>query len=186
MGHSQATKAATRQRIVEVAAQRFREHGLSGIGLAEIAAEAGITAGAIYRHFGSREEMVAEAIHEAARSLDIWMAGSADSGQAVGNYLNASHRDQPGIGCPVATLANDMVHADAATRDAYTVHVERVLGFLEALLARTGHENPRAMAILQYTACVGALGFSRAVSDREFSDDVLRDVASDLTTLAGR
>jgi TetR/AcrR family transcriptional repressor of nem operon len=184
MGHSRAAKAATRQRIIEIAAQRFRQHGLSGVGLAEIAGEAGITPGAIYRHFASREELLAEAFDEAARSLDTWAAASPDLATALRNYLSAAHRDTPGSGCPIVALAGDVARADAATRNAYTCHLQRVLGFLEGLLVAQGHANARAMAVFQFCACVGAMGLARAADDPALSQDLLDSVRAGLTDVA--
>lgn len=184
MGHSKETKASTRQRILAVAAQRFREHGFSGIGLAEITREAGITPGAFYRHFSSRESMLAEVVHIAARSLDEWAAGSPDAPSAVRNYLNAAHRDAPGVGCPLVALVHDIAHADPTTRDAYTLEVNRVLDFLEGLNKAEAHADSRAMALLQLSAFVGAMGLSRAVSDPAYSQDLLDNVADGLVQLA--
>lgn len=185
MGHSQAAKAATRQRILDIAARRFREHGLSGIGLAELTKEAGITPGAFYRHFPSREAMLAEAIHQAARSLDTWAAGSPDVASAMRNYLSAAHRDTPGHGCALAALVHDAAHAEPATRDAYTLEVNRVLDFLEGLNRAQGHADARALALFQLSACVGAMGLSRAADDPALSQALLDNVADGLVRLAG-
>jgi TetR/AcrR family transcriptional repressor of nem operon len=184
MGHSQAAKAATRKRIVDIAARRFREQGLAGVALADIAQEASITTGAFYRHFVSREEMLAEAFDEAARTLDDWEAASPDLAAAIRNYLGPAHRDAPGIGCPVAALVNDIARSGDAARAAYTARVERMIGFIEALLAAQGCENPRAMAMLQFSAWVGATGFARAVSDPALSDQLLDKVARQLAAAA--
>ncbi|MGO4330409.1 TetR/AcrR family transcriptional regulator [Cupriavidus sp. 2TAF22] len=186
MGHSQAAKAATRQRIIQIAARRFREHGMSGVGLAEITAEAGVTTGAFYRHFASREEMLAEAFDEAARSLDTWAASSPDLASALRNYLSTAHRDAPGSGCPIVALANDAARGDAATRHAYTHHVQRVLRFLEGLLAAQGCSNPRAMAIFQFSTCVGAMGLARASADPALSVALLDDVANGLNAIGAK
>ncbi|KJK21474.1 hypothetical protein UB46_27170 [Burkholderiaceae bacterium 16] len=183
MGHSQAAKASTRQRILEIAARRFRERGFSGVGLAEIAREAGITPAAFYRHFASREAILAEAVHEAARSLDTWAAASQDIASAVRNYLSVAHRDTPGSGCPLVALVHDAARADDVTRDAYTAEVKRVLDFLEGLLAAQGHANTRAMAVLQLCASVGAMGLARAADDATLSRDLLDQVADGLVRL---
>ena len=69
MGHSRAEKAKTRERIVTLASKRFREKGLTGIGIAELMKEAGLTVGGFYKHFGSRDDLVAEAILASFRWL---------------------------------------------------------------------------------------------------------------------
>lgn len=185
MGHSQAAKAATRKRIVEIAARRFREQGLANVALADIAQEAGITTGAFYRHFSSREEMLAEAFDEAARTLDDWEAASPDLAAAIRNYLGPAHRDAPGIGCPVTALVNDIARSGTDARHAYTVRVARMIGFIETLLAAQGHKAPRAMALLQFSAWVGATGLARAVDDPGLSDHLLEKVAGGLADVAG-
>lgn len=93
MGHSQAEKAATHQRIVDVAARRFRELGLDGIGVADVMKEAGMTVGGFYKHFESRDELVTEALEVAFKSLDIWEARAENLAQAVRDYLSEAHRD---------------------------------------------------------------------------------------------
>lgn len=93
MGHSQAEKAATHQRIVDVAARRFRELGLDGIGVADVMKEAGMTVGGFYKHFESRDELVTEALEVAFKSLDVWEARAENLAQAVRDYLSEAHRD---------------------------------------------------------------------------------------------
>lgn len=180
MGYSQAAKANTHQRIINIAARRLREWGFSGIGLADIAAEAGITTGALYRHFKSREELLAEAFHLAAKSLDTWADASPDTRSALGNYLTAAHRDQPDVGCPIVALANEIIQVDPNTREAYTKHVEEILNFLTRLHDHERHPNARAAAILEFSVCVGALAFARAEPDPLASARLLDDVASQL------
>ena len=65
MGYSKAQKAKTHERIVKLASKRFREEGLAGIGIAELMKEAGLTVGGFYKHFDSRDDLVAEALNSA-------------------------------------------------------------------------------------------------------------------------
>ena len=69
MGHSRADKEKTHKRIVKIAARRFREEGLAGVGIAELMKEAGLTVGGFYKHFNSRDDLVAEAVSSA---LGTW------------------------------------------------------------------------------------------------------------------
>ena len=85
MGHSQAEKAATHQRIVDVAARRFRELGLDGIGVADVMKEAGMTVGGFYKHFESRDELVTEAL------------GAAFKSSTYGKHVQKTSRRQCGI-----------------------------------------------------------------------------------------
>ena len=76
MGHSQAQKAETHRRIVEIASRRFLEVGLQGIGVSDVMKEAGLTAGGFYKHFGSREDLVAEAVGLAIERIESELKSS--------------------------------------------------------------------------------------------------------------
>src|ERR1700687_4057878 len=114
MGYSRAQKAKTHERIIKLASKRFREEGLAGIGIAELMKEAGLTVGGFYKHFKSRDDLVAEAVGSA---LELWkrqVDGAASGGPAVtyeslvDGYLSEAHRDHPGTGCVVSALAGDI------------------------------------------------------------------------------
>src|ERR1700735_4883100 len=83
MGYSKSDNAETYSRIVKVAAKRFRERGLEGIGVADVMKEAGVTVGGFYKHFGSRDELVVEALAAAFRDLDVWEEHTADMAHGI-------------------------------------------------------------------------------------------------------
>src|ERR1700761_7725750 len=93
MGHSQADKARTHARIVELAAAKFREKGLDGIGVADLMKEAGVTVGGFYKHFASRDALVTEAVAEAFRSWDRMVdeASAKDGGPGAFTRLVAQY-----------------------------------------------------------------------------------------------
>src|ERR1700716_1194215 len=105
MGHSKAEKAKTHKRIVKIASRRFREDGLAGVGIAQLMKEAGLTVGGFYKHFDSRDDLVAEAVGSAfgtwKRQTDAAATEGAplSSAKLIDDYLNEAHRDNPGIGC---------------------------------------------------------------------------------------
>src|SRR5271170_2594903 len=107
MGYSKSDKAETHTRIVNVAAKRFREVGLEGIGVADVMKEAGMTVGGFYKHFASRDELVTEALEVAFESLDAWEARAESLARAVRDYLSEAHRDAPGKGCALGALLGD-------------------------------------------------------------------------------
>ena len=79
-----------------MAAKRFRERGLEGIGVADVMKEAGVTVGGFYKHFGSRDELVVEALATAFKDLDVWEEHTPDMAHLLQNYLTEAHRDAPG------------------------------------------------------------------------------------------
>ena len=137
MGYSKSDKAETHTRIVKVAAKRFRERGLEGIGVADVMKEAGVTVGGFYKHFGSRDELVVEALATAFKDLDVWEEHTADMAQLLQNYLTEAHRDAPGTGCAMAALLGDMTRASKSARALYTERVKRSAAFTSALLPST-------------------------------------------------
>jgi TetR/AcrR family transcriptional repressor of nem operon len=181
MGHSQASKQASRARIVGIAARRFRIHGLRGIGLADLMKEAELTVGGFYKHFASREELVREAMLEAFRDTDAWsVRARADLRRAIREYLGESHRDDPGTGCAIAAFLGDAKSSGTASRALYTERLRQLLELIASLLPAGTPEDRRREATLLYSACVGALTLSRAVSDRRLSRDLLNTVADQL------
>jgi TetR/AcrR family transcriptional regulator, transcriptional repressor for nem operon len=179
MGHSQEEKAKSHRRIVEIAARRIREAGTDGPGVAEIMSEAGLTHGGFYKHFGSRDDLVAEAVEAAIvqgrERLDAHTDGADDPLAAfVEGYLSTDHRDDPGTGCSVVALGADATRADDRVRAAYRGQVESYIARMEGLL--DGDEEVRRRAIAAVTSMVGALLISRALDDEALSDEILREV----------
>ena len=186
MGHSRDDKARSHERIVQIAAARLRESGTAGPGVAELMKAAGLTHGGFYKHFDSRDDLVAEAVERAMRDNDGFMttlrAGAADAHAAlelfVDWYTSAEHRDTPGAGCAVVSFGADAPHADQRVRTAYTDQVQRYLVHLEALLG----DPKRAAAAL--SALVGAVLVARAVGPGELSDEILAAARESVLAMA--
>jgi len=186
MRRSKAEKAKTHKRIVAIAAKRFREEGLAGIGIADLMKEAGLTVGGFYKHFKSRDDLVAEAVGSA---LGVWkhQVDAAASGgppvtyeSLVDDYLSEAHRNHPGTGCPVGALTGDIARSDKRTRAVVSRQIRENIELL-ATLIRGGNKKDkgtaRSQAVLTYCALVGAIGVARAVSDAQLSHEILKTVA---------
>jgi TetR/AcrR family transcriptional repressor of nem operon len=181
MGHSQEDKAASHQRIVEIAAARIREQGTEQPAVAAMMRAAGLTHGGFYKHFGSRDDLVAEATEHALtenmRRVQELIAGADDPLAAfVAWYLSTEHRDNPGHGCGIVALGADAPRADPRVRAAYATQVERYLELLENLL---GDDRDRAPVVL--STLVGAVLVARALGSTPRSDELLRVVRAALT-----
>ena len=174
MGHSQADKIATHQRIVDVAAKRFRELGIEGISIADLMKEAGLTVGGFYKHFSSREELVAVAFEHALRDSDPWEASIATAPrQAMRTYISETHRDTVATGCPISALANDMSRSTDETREIYTNRVRHILEQISKAVPAENSASKRSEAALIFSACVGSIALSRAASDPKLSKQIL-------------
>jgi TetR/AcrR family transcriptional regulator, transcriptional repressor for nem operon len=183
MGYSKSDKAETHTRIVKVAAKRFRELGLEGIGVADVMKEAGVTVGGFYKHFGSRDELVVEALAAAFKDLDVWEEHTADMAHVLQNYLTEAHRDAPGTGCAMGALVGDMTRGSKSARALYTARVKRSLAFFSALLPSNRRSDKRRRALLILSALLGAINLSRAVSDPNLSREILHGVREELIGL---
>jgi TetR/AcrR family transcriptional repressor of nem operon len=182
LGHSQAEKQATHARIVDIAARRLREAGLEGVGVAELMKEAGLTVGGFYKHFGSRDDLVAEGLERAfgnwQAQLDAAEAAGAPIGfpELIARYLSTAHRDAPGQGCAVGALAGDVARSGERPRALYTAQVERYFQHVAGLLDGEDEAAKRGGAILAISAMVGALLMARAVSEADLSREILETV----------
>src|SRR6266853_2736385 len=143
MGYSKRDKAETHARIVSVAAKRFRERGLEGIGVADVMKEAGVTVGGFYKHFESRDELVVEALATAFKDLDVWEEHTADMAQLLQDYLTEAHRDAPGTGCAMGALLGDMTRGSKSARVLYTTRLKQTLAFSSTLLSSSQRGDKR-------------------------------------------
>ena len=183
MGYSKSDKAETHTRIVRVAAKRFRERGLEGIGVADVMKEAGVTVGGFYKHFGSRDELVVEALATAFKDLDVWEEHTPDMAHLLQNYLTEAHRDAPGTGCAMGALLGDMTRGSKSARALYTERVKRSLAFFSVLLPSSQRSDKRRRVLLILSALLGALNLSRAVCDPNLSREILHGVREELIGL---
>lgn len=175
MARSQQEKARTHERIVGIAARRMREAGLQGVGVADVMKEAGLTVGGFYKHFESRDALVAEAM---AATFGVWEArGEALSWPGLRDeYLSAAHCANPGAGCTFGALAPDLARADPATREIATAQLGRNVETLARLLGEAEGKPARARAILAFSAMVGAVGLARLSTDAALAEEILETV----------
>ena len=185
MGHSRQDKRQHHEEIVGVAASRFREDGVDRVAVADLMHDAGLTHGGFYRHFGSRDELVAEAVERALHDGGLAMAAVAESphdplAAVIDAYLSTTHRDNLASSCAVTTLAADVARSNARARAAYTRQVGIYIEMLESLLPPGPADRRRATAITALSTLVGAVSMARAVDDEELSSEILASAASEL------
>jgi TetR/AcrR family transcriptional regulator, transcriptional repressor for nem operon len=191
VGTSRAAKAASHDRILDIAAARIRRDGIGGLVVADLMKEAGLTHGGFYRHFESRQQLVAEAAQRALTQGSAWtiavgqMGGEQGYTALVDGYLSPWHRDHPESGCGVAGVAADAARAAGPERGSYTRQVKECLAVLTGL---TGHaertdadrQAAEREAVLTLSALVGAICVARAVDDPELSGQILASAATAL------
>jgi TetR/AcrR family transcriptional regulator, transcriptional repressor for nem operon len=186
VGTSQAAKAASHDRILDIAAARIRRDGIDRLGVAEIMKEAGLTHGGFYRHFESRDHLVAAAAQRALSQGSAWTIAAGKLGgqrgftMLVDGYLSTWHRDHPESGCGVAGVAVDVARDDGSARGSYTRQVTDCLAVLADLTDNPDREAAEREAVLALSALVGAISIARAVNDPDLSERILTNAAAAL------
>ncbi|MEU5485844.1 TetR/AcrR family transcriptional regulator [Streptomyces mirabilis] len=181
-------KQATRQRIIETAGRRFKKDGIDGSGISTLMADAGLTNGAFYAHFASKDDLVAAAVADQLRVQYANVIGQAAPGiagleQIVRWYLSPQHRDSPDDGCPSAALLDEIGRCADETKQAYTDGVLAVIDGIAARLAPADPRSVRTKTLSVYAMMVGTLQLSRALADRRLSDELLEEGIRNALTL---
>ena len=180
-------KQATRRRIIEMAGRRLKRDGIDGSGVATLMADAGLTNGAFYAHFASKDDLVAttvaDQLREQRESLSAVTRGRAGVEQYVRAYLSVQHRDNPEDGCPSAALLDEIGRSTDATRQAYTDGLLAVIDDIAARLVQEDPQSARVKTLSVFAMMVGTLQLSRALADRQLADDVLDQGIQNALTL---
>lgn len=170
-------KAATRRHIVDVASKRFRREGVSAAGIAGIMGEAGLTNGAFYPHFESKDALVREAVASALADqqhrLDEDRRTGLDLEDTIRRYLNRAHLEDPAEGCPSAALLPEIARQALPTRQTYEEGLQSYVSTLAALLPDAGSTTSGRRAMSIFGLMVGTLQLARAVPDTAQAEQIL-------------
>jgi len=177
MRYPKDQKQATRQRILEAAGRRFKQDGIDGAGVAAVMSDAGLTNGAFYAHFTSKEDLVANVLADQLRaqrhSIDAQPSDRAALEAFIRDYLSPQHRDQSADGCPSAALLDEIARRPAATRHVFT---DELIGVVDDIASRLDPTDPQANrtdALTIFGLMIGTLQLARALTDRDLSDQLL-------------
>jgi len=177
-------KQATRRRIIETAGRRLKRDGIDGSGIARLMADAGLTNGAFYAHFDSKEDLVSTTIVDQLREQrEKYSAQSLE--EIVHGYLSTRHRDDTEGGCPSAALLDEIARSADAVKRAYTDGQMAIIDHVAARLAPDDPEAARLRTLGVFALLVGTLQVSRALADRRLSDDVLKQGVQNALALLG-
>lgn len=172
-----------RQTVIDVASRLFRQHGFDGIGLKDLMAGAGLTQGAFYKQFDSKDDLAARASRRALESaLERWSAAAESSPEdplsaVVDFYLSMGHCAEKTDGCPVVALGSDAARQGPEVKTSFEAGIREYLDLLNGWIGRAegGAPDGKAMAIL--STMVGAVLLARAVNDQEMSKRFLEAAA---------
>ncbi|MFJ9010062.1 TetR/AcrR family transcriptional regulator [Streptomyces canus] len=171
-------KSETRRRIIETAGRRFKQDGIDGSGVSTLMKDAGLTNGAFYAHFASKDDLVTTAIADQLKVQAESVVALAEPGRAgleqiVRGYLSPQHREMLGDGCPNAALLDEIGRCTETTRQAYT---DGVLILVEGIADRMAPEAPssaRVKALSLLGLMAGTLQLSRALTDSRLANELL-------------
>ena len=183
-------KEATRRRMIETASRCFKSDGIDGSGIATLVADAGLTNGAFYGHFASKDELIAAVL---SQQLEVQVGvvndlppGLASVEEYLRRYLSPAHRDDLAGGCPSAALLDEIGRCDQSVREAYTDGASALIAAISRHLDADPGDNPstNARAIGLFTLLVGSIQAARAVTDPELSERILAAGYANAMTLA--
>ena len=174
-----AAKEASHERIVQAASRAIRRSGYDGTGVADIMKEAGLTHGAFYAHFESRESMLAEAADRAGAEANAVAARVVASVpperslQALMQvYLSKEHLASIETGCPVSALGSEMPRQSAEVRRAATRRIKEMIDLVARQSPNWGQSGAHERALVTVATMVGTLVLARAVDDAALSDSL--------------
>jgi TetR/AcrR family transcriptional repressor of nem operon len=180
MRYDKSHKEATRKRIIETAASRFREEGIAAVGVANLMGDIGLTQGGFYNHFESKDDLAREAIEHAwqgtyerlHRALVRAKHGGIEA--LIDSYLSAAHRKEVADGCVAAALSAEIARGSASLRDAFSQGAEQTTELIAGLLpGKLTPKQRRGTAMAVLSTLVGTLVMARAVNDEGMSDELL-------------
>lgn len=155
----------------------FRERGIDAVSVSDVMQASGLTHGAFYAHFASKDALVTAAIKEAIDRSSAALAEalahpSTAKATFLATYLSPDHRDGCAEGCPIPALAVEIGRRNSDRRTLAS-HIRGLIDRFVKGFRWKGHDPARDQAILMTAAMVGAVVLARAVDDEELSDEIL-------------
>jgi TetR/AcrR family transcriptional regulator, transcriptional repressor for nem operon len=185
---SRIQAAENRQSVINVASRLFRKHGFDGVGLRDLMEGAGLTQGAFYKQFASKDDLAAQASKRALESASLrWSAAAAANpkdplGAVVAFYLSTEHREERMDGCPIVALGSDAARQGSDVKASFEAGIKAHLELLSRLIGETDGEEPNGKAMAILSTMVGALILSRTVNDERLSKRFLQAAAKSVRT----
>jgi TetR/AcrR family transcriptional regulator, transcriptional repressor for nem operon len=176
---SRIQAAENRETVINVASRLFRERGFDGIGLKDLMKGAGLTQGAFYKQFESKEDLAVEASRRALESASRrWSDAAAENpddplGAVIAFYLSADHREEKMDGCPIVALGSDAARQGPDVKAAFEAGIKAHLEVLGRFIAETDGEESSGKAMAILTTMVGAVTLSRVVNDPDLAQAFL-------------
>ena len=183
---SRIQAAENRETVINAASRLFRERGFDGIGLKDLMKGAGLTQGAFYKQFASKEDLAAQASRRALESaFTRWSAAIASKpedplGAVMAFYLTMGHRKEKMDGCPLVALASDAARQGSEVKASFEAGIKAHLEVLGRLVAETKDSEAKGKAMAVLSLMVGAVTLSRVVNDPDLAQAILDAAAQQI------
>jgi len=178
MGYSQAQKVQGHQKILDIAGRQIKERGLESLSIDALMKKAGLTKGAFYGHFASRDELLLEATREAGKSGNAVLNSLIKNGvhpsfeTVIDAYLDWQHVVNPGYGCAVCALAGEAKSAPEPVKAELTDNFENQVRFIaKSIGGKRAIEQARAVM----SAFIGAISIARTLSDETLAKSIVTE-----------
>lgn len=179
MRKSRAVKAQHHEKIVSTASRMLRGRGVDGTSVMDLMRAAGLTNGGFYRHFKSKDELVAESTRDICRAIIAsFQARSEKEGPRaalcayVDEYLASGHVNAPEEGCPLAAYGAEAARESGVVREAFAEGMHRMLSLIaEGMPGPKEQRRPRAAEL--HALMTGAVVMARAAGKSELSQEIL-------------
>ena len=185
---SRAKAAENREAVLNTASRLFRKHGFDGIGLKDLMEGAGLTQGAFYKQFTSKDDLAAQASKRALESAFLrWSTAAAGNphdplGAVIAFYLSMEHCGERLDGCPVVALGSDAARQGADVKASFEAGIRDYLEMLGGWVGEADDEQTTGKAMAILSTMVGAVVLSRAVNDGQLSKRFLQAAAKGVLT----
>jgi TetR/AcrR family transcriptional repressor of nem operon len=188
---SRAQAEENRDRVIDVASRMFRQHGFDGIGLKDLMKGAGLTQGAFYKQFASKDDLAAIASRRAMESATRrWSAAANDSADpleaVMAFYLSSDHRGEKAEGCPLVALGSDAARQSAEVRQPFEDGIRAHFEVLNELTGDSKSSEPGSKTMAILSLMVGAVTLSRIMEDATMSQGILDAAADEVRRIARR
>ncbi|MDH0745655.1 TetR/AcrR family transcriptional regulator [Pseudomonas sp. GD03842] len=190
MKKSKAETAQTRKRIVDVASREFKRTGIQATRVSDIMAAAGLTHGGFYRHFDSKEQLLAEACATAMQRIAEKASAAVGGGERgladyFNDFLSLTQHDDCARSCTFVTMGSELARADEHTRHAISEGFRTWIDILARQAEEQGSTHARADAMFRLAAMIGAVTLARMLDDPELANEVLAQARQRLAEPAG-
>ncbi len=168
------------KRILAVAGRLFRQRGFDDVTVADVMKDAGLTHGAFYGYFPSKQALITAAVGQALPLVPDTVQPSRSAGEFADDYLSVKHRDNLANACLFSSLGTEAARGTADLRNLMTEAVRRRINHLSAGAAGGTPDEKRRAAIVSWSAMVGAMVLARLVDDDSLSKEILRETRAAL------